>query len=126
MKYVSFKVTEVEAINKFLEEQKGKVANDGVAFIDGMVCILYEDRTREQIELDMAIDAAQIFVNTRFSEVLGHDVDVRYWRRQALLAHPKAAKNVVVVEDLKANSLMQLQIAKDILKELQGGEYLKS
>lgn len=125
MQYATFKVTDIEAINAFLTEKAGKFAEDGITYADGQICVIYENRTDAEIERDLAIAATQVFINTRLSELMGHDIDVRYWRRLNLKGAKGAAQNILNLEEQKENLLIQIGHARNMVTEMRMGTWLE-
>lgn len=125
MLYAAFKVTDEKGVNAFLKENKQKIAKDGVAFVDGHICILYEERSPEQTERDLAVDAAQVFINGKISQVIGHEVDARSWRTLAL--EGKGGKNadveIGIAESKRDNLLINVKHARDIMHEIKNKKF---
>lgn len=123
MKYATFKVTEDAKVNEFLAANGGRIARDGVAFLDGHVCILYEDRDDEQIERDGVVVSIKTFISQQLAQLLGADVDERFWRRLALRAHPKAENNVLEAAGRRENLSIGIGHARQILAEVESGKW---
>lgn len=118
MKYASFDIKEVEQVNNFLEKNSDKIAADGVKYEAGRVCFLYSDIDEAGLEDMSAISSAKAFIGQRISELLGADVDERYWRGLGLKG-VNTGKNVVDTADRKLNIAAQIRYAHDIIDEIR-------
>ena len=119
MQYATFKITEEKEINAFLRENKQKIARDGVAFLDGSICILYEERSPGQTERDLAVDAAQLYINTQLSEAMGHELDIRCWRSLKLKNVKNADVEISMAEGKKENCLLKVRAARAVMLDIK-------
>lgn len=125
MKYKTFSIKDDAGINEFLGQHGEHVARDGIAFLDGNICIMYDDRTPAEVEKVGMINSAQAFINKLLAEMAGKDVDIRYWRRLAIKGVPGSDKNIVNLEDHMSNLRTQVQKAREIMKEIEDGTWDK-
>lgn len=126
MKYKSFPISEDEKISVFLEEHKEHIARDSIAFLDGRICIVYDDRTQEELEKASMLASGRATILQWRTEMLGADVDERYWRRQALKGNNKKAENIIIdTADRLSNLRTQIQFARAMLKEIEEGTWDK-
>lgn len=125
IRYKSFKVSAEAAINKFLEQHQNGINLNAINYSSGRINFIYSDETDlQKIEKDQLIAVIKRFINERKSEVLGKDLDERYWRGMALKNQPKAQDNAVKFANEKNNLLAQIHYAKQILEEVERDEYL--
>lgn len=125
MQYASFKITQEKEINQFLKENRQKIAKDGVAFLDGSICILYEERSPGQTERDLAVEATQVFINGKLSEAIGNEVDARGWRSLSLAGKggKDADTQVQIAEAKRDNLLLNVKHAREIMAEIKNKKF---
>lgn len=123
MRYATFRISETAAINDFLKENSEHLAKDGVAFLDGAICILYDPSTPAELERRLTRESISTFISGRLAELLGADVDERYWRGRSLRADDKAEKRVLEAAQRGENLAAQVRIARDILAEVETGAW---
>lgn len=121
--YASFKVTQEAEINALLRANAGKIQREGVAFLDGRICILVDNRTPEEIERGILVESIQNFITQKQAQMLGADVDERYYRRQALKGAKNADNAIMEAANRMSDLRTQVSHARAILAEIHGGTW---
>lgn len=122
MKYKSFSIIDDHHINRFLEEYGHQIASNSISYEKGMICFIYSDKSREEIEKQRLLESCSAFINQRMAELMGADVDEKFWRGQALRDNVKKDKIFEAVER-KTNLAAQIRYVREIISEIEAGTY---
>lgn len=122
--FQSFKVTEVDAINKFLVEHTDGISPGNIKYIGDSICFMYVDNTTdEEKKKESLILSIKDFMGKRQAEVLGKQIDIGHWRRMAARGVKQAAEQVVNQCNELENLILQIQDAENILNEVVAGTW---
>ena len=123
LKYKSFKVDQDEAINDFIKENEQGIAPDSMTFIEGRVCFLYSTASEAEMIRENLISGIKQFIGQRSGELLGKEIDVRYYQSLSLRSTPKAEGMLMDVKSHRDNLVAQIRHARVLLTEVESGSW---
>ena len=123
MQFISFKVSETEAINQFLKDNHQGIPAKGIYFHEGNLCFIYTDSSESYQEKESLKASAKEFISKILAEAAGVETDIRYWKWQARRGAQGAGKNIVDNEGKKEALLKQVQFARDMIIEIENGTW---
>lgn len=124
IRYKSFSISEEKKINEFIKEHAHGIAQDSITFVGEMICFLYTDDEVEEIMKKNLMGSVKQFIAQRSAEILGKEIDVRYFQGLSLKVTPKAEERLMQVSTERDNLCAQLRHAKVLLSEIEKGTWI--
>lgn len=125
IKYATFKIDHEKLINNFLEENSDGVPVTGIRYVGDNVCFMYTSPDEKDQSKESLLASIGDFISKKEAELLGLDVDERYWRKLAAKGVKNASANVLTINDQIDNLKIHIELAKEIRKEVIAGTWPK-
>lgn len=124
MRYISFDITKIDDINKFLQEHEGGVSRDGINYVKEHICFLYnegsdEDQIRDNIEVGV-----WTAINGFYKDLADTVAEIGLWTTKVARGD-KGENKIRELEEHAVRVRRNLIEAYNFLKSVKDGSFMK-